>query len=91
VLGGLGAQCLPYPAKGVAIGDLVKWFQEELKSLLEVFTQLNQNFVALALVGVLRMLDDSGCKHLAMLNLVATSSEASVLEEIPAEVQKIVR
>jgi hypothetical protein len=33
VLDGLGAQCLPYPVKGAAIRDLVKWFQEEVKSL----------------------------------------------------------
>jgi hypothetical protein len=45
--------------------------------------------VALALVGVPRMLHDFGCEHLPMLNSLAISSEASVLEEIPAEVQKI--
>jgi hypothetical protein len=33
MLDGLGAQCLPYPVKGATIRDLVKWFQEEVKSL----------------------------------------------------------
>jgi hypothetical protein len=35
------------------------------------------------------MLHDFGCEHLPMLNSLDISSEASVLEEIPAEVQKI--
>jgi chromosome segregation ATPase len=33
VLGGLGAQCLPYPAKDVPIEEIFNWFEEEVKSL----------------------------------------------------------
>jgi hypothetical protein len=32
---------------------------------------------------------ESGCEHLLMLNLLASSSDASLLDEIPMEVQKI--
>jgi hypothetical protein len=65
VLSNLGARCLPYPEKGTPMRDLIKWFEGEVKSLPEVFGLVNQNFVAYALVGVLRMLQDSGCEHFA--------------------------
>jgi hypothetical protein len=89
VLGGLGAQCLPYPEKGALIRDIVKWFEGEVKSIPETFTQLNKNSVALALAGMLRMLHESGCEHLSMLSSLASSSDTSLLDEIPTEVQKI--
>jgi hypothetical protein len=89
VLGGLGAQCLPYLDKGAPLGDLVKWFEREIKSLLETFTQLNKSFVTLALAGMLRMLHDSSCEHLPMLSSLASLSDASLLDEIPTEVQEI--
>jgi hypothetical protein len=69
----------------------VKWFEEELKSIPEVFTQLNKNFVALACVGMLRMFHDTGYEHLLMLSSLVSLNDASLLEEIPMEVQKIVR
>jgi hypothetical protein len=54
-----------------------------VKSLPEVFTQLNQNFVALALMGMLKMLHGSGCHHLPILHSLAASSGASMLEDSP--------
>jgi hypothetical protein len=68
---------------------MFKWFEEEVKSLPEMFAHLNQNFVALTLEGVLNMLHGSGCGHLHALHSLATSSGTSVLEDVPMEVQKL--
>jgi hypothetical protein len=58
-------------------------------SLPEVLEHLNRNFVALALKGAMNMLHGSGCGHLPALHSLATSSEPSVLEDVPAEVHKL--
>jgi hypothetical protein len=44
VLGELGTKCLPYPEKGSTIGDIVRWFEGEVKSLPATFTRANKNF-----------------------------------------------
>jgi hypothetical protein len=56
MLGRLGAKWLAYPEKGAPIGDIVKWFEGEVKSLPGTFAALSKNFIALALAGLLRML-----------------------------------
>jgi hypothetical protein len=88
--GELGAQCLPYPEKGTPIGDVVTWFEGEVKSLPGTFVQANKNFVAFAIAGVLRMLQESGCDHLPRLNPLVSSSHASLLDDIPTKVEKLV-
>jgi hypothetical protein len=42
----------------------------------------NRNFIAFAMAGVVRMLHESDYKHLPMLNTLACSSDASLLEQI---------
>jgi hypothetical protein len=60
-----------------------------VKSLSGVFRQLNDNFVVLAIEGVLNMLRSSGCRDLSALYQLVNSSDASVVEDVPAEVQKL--
>jgi hypothetical protein len=43
-MSGLGAQCLPYLGKGSTIGDIVRWFEEEVKSMSATFTKANKKF-----------------------------------------------
>jgi hypothetical protein len=62
-----------------------------VKSLPGALATLNKNFIALSFAGVLWMLHESGCDHLLMLSSLASSSDALLLDEIPAEVQKVVR
>jgi hypothetical protein len=83
------ASCLPFPAKSVPIDDYISWFGEEVKVLPGAVWQLNDNFVVLAIKGVLNMLHSSGCHELSGLHDLAASSDASVLNNVPTEVQKI--
>jgi hypothetical protein len=89
VLGDLGVQCLPYPGKGRTIGDIVRWFDGEVKSLPATFMKANKNFACYAIAGVLRMLQEASCKHLPELHSLAASNDASLLDDIPSEVAKI--
>jgi hypothetical protein len=56
LLGEVGARRLPFPAMNVLIDDYISWFEEEVKVVLGVLWQLNDNFVVLAIKGVLNML-----------------------------------
>jgi hypothetical protein len=87
MLGELGAQCLPYPENETPIGDVVTWFEGEVKSLLGTFAQANKNFACFATAGVLRLLQEFSCEHLLRLHPLAGSSDVSLL--IPTEVQKL--
>jgi hypothetical protein len=55
-----------------------------------MFWQLNDNFVVLDIEGVLNMLHSLDCKEFSGLHQLAASSDASIIENILAEVQKIV-
>jgi hypothetical protein len=57
----VGAHCHPFPAKNAPVEDYISWFEEEVKTVLGVVWQLNDNFVVLAIEGVLTMLHSSGC------------------------------
>jgi hypothetical protein len=86
VLGKQGAQCLPYLEKGTPIGDVVTWFQGGEKSLSGTITQANKNFVCFAIADILIMLQVSGYEHLLRLHQLVSSSDASLLDDILAEV-----
>jgi hypothetical protein len=55
-----------------------------------VFWQLNYNFVVLTIEVVLNMLHSLDCKELSGPRQLAASSDASIIENILVEVQKIV-
>jgi hypothetical protein len=61
-----------------------------VKSILATFTRANKNFACYTIVGVLRMLQEYDCEHLPELHPFVASSDASLLDDIPSEVQKIV-
>jgi hypothetical protein len=46
------------------------------------------NFLVLAIEGILNMLHSSSCQELPALHELAASSDAFVVENVPAEVQK---
>jgi hypothetical protein len=48
--------------------------------------QLNDNFVVLAIKGVLKMLNGIGCQELSHLHGLAASSDASVVKKVPTDV-----
>jgi hypothetical protein len=83
-LGEVGARCLPFPVKNALIDDYIDWFEEEVKVVQGVI------FVVLAIEGVLNMLQSSSCQELSALLDLATLSDASIVSNVPVEVQKIV-
>jgi hypothetical protein len=89
VMNEFGAQCLPYPGKGSTISDIVRWFDEEIKAIPATFAKANRNFAYYAIVGVHQMLQDSGCEHLSRLQSLASSCDASLLDDLPPELMKL--
>jgi hypothetical protein len=85
-----GASCLPYPGKGSTIDDIIRWFDEEIKALPAMFMKANKNFACYAIVGILRMLYDSGCDHLSELQTLMPLCDASLLEGLPPKLSKLI-
>jgi hypothetical protein len=52
--------------------------------------QLNDNFIMLAIEGVLSMLHGTDCQQLPKLRELAVPSNVSVIEDVPVEVRKLV-
>jgi hypothetical protein len=78
-LGKVKVQCLPFPAKNVKVKDLIDWVGEEV----------NNNFIVLAIEGVLNMLNNTGYQELSQLRGLATSSDTSVVENVPNDVRRL--
>jgi hypothetical protein len=88
LLGDVRVRCLPFPAKNAPVVDYINWFEEEVKAVPGMVWQLNDNFVVLAIEGVLNMLHSSSCQELPRLHELVVSSDASIVENVPMEVQK---
>jgi hypothetical protein len=84
-----GASCLPYPGKSSTIGEIVGWFDEEIKMLSATIVKANKIFVFYAIIGILQMMYDSGCEHLEWLQSVMAGCDASILEDLPPELAKL--
>jgi hypothetical protein len=84
-----GVQCLPYQGKGSTIGNMVQWFDEEIKALPATFVKANKIFACYAIVGVLWMLQDSGCKHLLELQSLTSLPDALLLDDLPSDLAKL--
>jgi hypothetical protein len=85
------AQCLPFPGKGTKIEDMINWVAREVKTMLNTIWQLNDNFVVLGIKGVLNMLNGEGCQELGHLRDLAASRDATILQDVPKDVQKLVK
>lgn len=84
-----GASCLPYSGKGITIGEIIGWFDKEIKYLPATFVKENKNFMCYAIVGVLRMLYDNGCDNVEGLQKIMASCDATILENLPEELTKL--
>jgi uncharacterized coiled-coil protein SlyX len=88
--GEVKAWCLPFPARNALVEELIDWIAEEMKAVAGTVWQLNDNFIMLAIEGVLNMLHGADCQVLLKLRELATSSDVSVIEDVPVEVWKLV-
>jgi hypothetical protein len=50
-------QCLPFPDRGVKIEEMIDWVAGEVTTASDTIWQLNDNFVVLAVEGILSMLN----------------------------------
>jgi hypothetical protein len=83
------AWCLPFPKRVVKVEEMIEWVAGEVKMVLDTVWQLNDNFVVLAIKGVLNMLNNEGCQELGRLHELAASSDTAVLKNVPKKVRKL--
>jgi hypothetical protein len=88
-LGKVKAQCLPFPARNAKVKDLIDLVGEEVQAVLDTVWRLNNNFIVLAIEGVLNMLNDTGYQELSQLCGLATSSDAFIVENTPNDVRRL--
>jgi hypothetical protein len=70
--------------------EMIYWVAGEVLIVTNTVWQLNDNFGILAIEGVLSMLNNEGCQELSHLCKLATSSDASILQDVPDDVRKLV-
>jgi hypothetical protein len=80
---------LPFPTRNAKVKDLIDWVGEEVQVVSDNVWRLNDNFIVLAIKGVLNLLNDAGCQELAQLRGLAASSDASVVKNIPNDVWRL--
>jgi hypothetical protein len=86
----IGVRCLPYPGKMSTIGEVITWFDMKIQALPSTIAKANKKFLVYCLVGVLKMLyENAKCRHLDRLDAIMTSCDASILDEIPNEIARL--
>jgi hypothetical protein len=86
----IGVQCLPYPIKNSIIGEVLSWFDKEIKVLHDAITKAHTNFLVYCLVGVLKMLQGHAqCCHLDGFDVIMSSCDVYILDEIPNDIAKL--
>jgi hypothetical protein len=86
----IGVRCLSYPGKNTTIGEIVEWFDKEIRALPGAIFKANKSFFGYGLVGVLTMLyENAYCGHVAGLETIMNSCDASILDVIPEVIAKL--
>jgi hypothetical protein len=87
----IGVRCFPYPGKSSTTGEFIAWFDKEIQEMLNTIAKAKKNFLVYCLVGVLKMLhENAGCHHLDELNAIMSLCNASILDEIPNDIVKLI-
>jgi hypothetical protein len=73
----IGGLCSPMPKSEPSTMDYIRWLFTEVTDLLEMFADVNKNFIPTAVEGTLMMTGDS--IDLASLQIVATDNGADIL------------
>jgi hypothetical protein len=85
---GIGGLCLPIKDAASSSDDFFRLFESEVASLPEIFVGANENFVSIALEGVLHIVKQQNSVHFDMLQTVASTCEKAVFMSVPREVKK---
>jgi hypothetical protein len=62
--------------------EFIDWVTGEVNTVSDTVWQLNNNFIVLAIEGILNMLNNEGCQELSRLCGLAASSYTSVMLDI---------
>jgi hypothetical protein len=82
-------RCLPFPTKSVKVEEFIDWIAREVRIVPDTISQLNDNFIVLAIDGILNMLNYECCQELGRLRRLAASSDASIVQDVSDNVQKL--
>jgi hypothetical protein len=63
----------------VKLEEMIDWVAREEQSIPDTVWRLNDNFVILAIEGILKMLSNEGCQELGHLHELAAFQDASIL------------
>jgi hypothetical protein len=86
----IGVRCLPYPRRNSDIGEIIMWFNKEIRALPNTITKANKNFLVYCLVWVLKMLNEGAeCRHLDGLDAILSPCDTSILDEILDQIAKL--
>jgi hypothetical protein len=64
------------------VEEMIDWIAGEVKTMSDTIWQLNDNFIILAIEGVLNMLNSEGCQELGRLHKLTASRDASILQDV---------
>jgi hypothetical protein len=76
---------------GASLSDFLEWFRVEVAVMATAFAECNENITCYSLIGIFQMLAGEGCGHLLELKKLALSCDASLLQDFPAEVDRIAK
>jgi hypothetical protein len=80
------AWSFPFPGWGVKVDEMIDWVIREVKTVSDIYWQSNDNFAILAIQGIFNMLHNEWCRELGCPHGLSTSSDASVLQDVPDDV-----
>jgi hypothetical protein len=83
---------MPYLGKKSTIGEVIEWFDKEIQEMSSAIAKANKNFLCYYLAGVLTMhYENADCGHVEGLQTIMNSCDASILDDIPEEIEKLSR
>jgi hypothetical protein len=86
----LGGRCAKFPTDA-SVSDFLEWFWAEVEAMPTTFAECNESTTCYVLIGILQMLAGEVCEHLLKLKELATSCDASLLQDFPKDIGKIAK
>jgi hypothetical protein len=90
IVNNIGGLCAPIGDEASSVDDFLCWFESEVVALPEIFAGANENFMSIALEGVLHMAKQQDSVDLDALQMVASVCRTTVFLA-PREVKKTLR
>jgi hypothetical protein len=88
---GIGSWCTPLDDASSSTEDFLRWFKAKVASLPEVFIDTNDNFVSIALEGVLEMARHQNAADFTTLRAGTSTCDMTIFLDIHREVKRTVR